>query len=71
MVATVEDEATAADARDYDVDYYVRLLRTTYAERLARAFTPEDFGQVFADPDQLSLFAPPMESIRPVLTMLP
>jgi hypothetical protein len=59
------------DPRDYDVDYYVRLLRTTYAERLSRAFTPHDFGIVFADPDQYSLFSPPIESIHPILTMLP
>ncbi|HYD53508.1 MAG TPA: ribonuclease H-like domain-containing protein, partial [Gemmatimonadaceae bacterium] len=53
-----EEDAASVDPRDYDADYYVRLLRTTYAERLTRAFTPEDFGLVFADADQLSLFAP-------------
>jgi DNA polymerase I len=68
VVASSDDDAPMPDARDYDVDYYVRLLRTTYAERLARAFTPEDFGVVFADPDQLSFFSPPVESIRSVLT---
>ena len=59
------------DARDYDVEYYVRLLRTTYAQRLARAFTPLDFAALFGDPDQLTIFAPPVESIRAVLTALP
>jgi DNA polymerase elongation subunit (family B) len=68
LVASSEDETPEPDRRDYDVDYYVRLLRTTYAERLARAFAPEDFGVVFADPDQFSLFAPRIEMIRPVLT---
>jgi DNA polymerase elongation subunit (family B) len=58
----------AGDLRDYDIDYYVRLLRTTYAERLARAFTPEDFAAVFADADQFSLFTPAIESIHTVLT---
>jgi DNA polymerase I len=48
----------------------VRLLRTSFAERLARAFSPEDFGVVFADPDQLSLFVPLVEAIRTVLTPL-
>jgi DNA polymerase elongation subunit (family B) len=71
LVASSEDETPRPDQRDYDVDYYVRLLRTTYAERLARAFTPEDFGVVFADPDQYSMFSPPVESIRPVLTRVP
>ena len=54
-------------ARDYDVDHYERLLRTQFAARLARAFTPDDFAAVFADPDQLSLFAVPLETIRPIL----
>jgi DNA polymerase elongation subunit (family B) len=58
------------DPRDYDMDYYVRLLRASYAQRLARAFTPLDFETLFADPDQLSIFAPPIESIRSILTML-
>jgi DNA polymerase I len=60
----------AGDLRDYDIEYYVRLLRTTYAERLARAFTPEDFATVFADADQFSLFTPAIESIHTVLTPL-
>ena len=67
----VDDDAGSPDPRDYDVDYYVRLLRTTYAERLSRAFRPEDFDCLFADPDQYTLFAPPVASVRPVLTMLP
>jgi hypothetical protein len=66
-VAPSSDDLPDADPRDYDIDYYVRLLRTTYAERLARAFDREDFATVFADPDQLSLFATPLESIQPVL----
>ncbi|HEV7994578.1 MAG TPA: DNA polymerase domain-containing protein [Gemmatimonadaceae bacterium] len=69
LAAAPEDSADAPDPRDYDVEYYVRLLLTTYAERLARAFTPEDFGVVFADPDQFSLFAPPVHSVRPILTV--
>jgi DNA polymerase I len=58
------------DRRDYDVDHYSRVLRDTFAARLARAFTPGDFSAVFGSPDQLSLFAPPMESIHPILTTL-
>ena len=56
------------DPRDYDVEHYVRVLRDSFAVRLARAFTPEDFATVFADPDQLALFARPLAEIRPVLT---
>jgi DNA polymerase, archaea type len=58
----------SADPRDYDVEHYVRVLRDTYASRLARAFTPEDFAAVFADPSQMELFAPALAGIRPVLT---
>jgi DNA polymerase elongation subunit (family B) len=68
FVAASEDHTPTPDVRDYDVDYYVRLLRTSYAERLARAFTAEDFGAVFADPDQYALFGPAIEGIRAVLT---
>jgi DNA polymerase elongation subunit (family B) len=56
------------DPRDYDVEYYVRQLRETFAARLARAFTPADFDAVFADPDQLSLLPPSFETMRPILT---
>jgi DNA polymerase elongation subunit (family B) len=58
------------DRRDYDVEHYVRLLRDSFAVRLARAFTHEDFAVVFADPDQPSLFQPPIATIRTVLTAL-
>jgi DNA polymerase elongation subunit (family B) len=58
----------AADTRDYDVNHYARVLRETFAARLARAFTPEDYEAVFADPEQLSLFALELAAIRPVLT---
>jgi hypothetical protein len=56
------------DRRDYDVDHYVRVLRETYAARLARAFDAEDYAAVFGDLDQLSLFAKPLEEIRAILT---
>jgi DNA polymerase I len=68
--SSAEDSATD-DPRDYDIEYYVRLLRTTYAQRLARAFRPEDFAAVFTDPDQLSLFTPAIAAIHPVLTLIP
>jgi DNA polymerase elongation subunit (family B) len=56
------------DPRDYDATYYLRLLRETFAVRLARAFTPEDFATLFDNPLQPSLFTTPIESIHPVLT---
>lgn len=62
-------EATA-DPRDYDAEHYVRLLRDTYASRLARAFTPRDYEAVFADPTQMQMFAPEVAAIRPILRRL-
>ena len=65
-----ENDVPSADvARDYDVEHYV----ATAARHLRRAARPrasrrEDFGVVFADPDQLALFAPSIDSVRPILT---
>lgn len=61
------DVEDATQRRDYDIEYYVRLLRESFAVRLARAFTPYDFSTVFADPDQPSLFSESLENIRTVL----
>ena len=65
----VIDEDSQIDLRDYDTTHYARVLKETYAARLARAFTPEDNETLFNDPDQLSLFAPSPGSIRPILTL--
>jgi DNA polymerase elongation subunit (family B) len=59
---------TNMDPRDYDVDHYVRVLKDNFASRLERAFTPEDFDSVFADPEQPSLFARALDTVRTVLT---
>jgi len=63
-----DERPSRDDPRDYDADHYVRVLRDTYASRLARAFAPDDHATVFGDPDQLSLFTPSLASIRPILT---
>jgi hypothetical protein len=60
----------AADPHDYDVEHYLRVLRDTYAARLSRALTPEDFAAVFADPEQPSLFARSLAGARPILTTI-
>ena len=57
-----------ADRRDYDVDHYLRVLRDTFASRLVRALTPDDFAAVFADPEQPSLFTSSLAAMRTVLT---
>ena len=70
MVTLHREDSMLDDTRNYDVEYYVALLHNTYAQRLARAFRPEDFAAVFADPDQLSLFMPSISNIAPILTEL-
>ena len=65
------DAGRGRDPRDYDVDYYVRLLRDTFAARLSRALTREDFATVFADPEQPSLFTASLARAQPILTRLP
>jgi hypothetical protein len=56
-----------ADARDYDVEHYLRVLRDQYATRLARAFAPADFAALFSDPGQESLFPAEYGRMRTVL----
>jgi len=68
--AVIGEEDDSVDRRDYDVNYYARLLRETFAARLERAFTAEDYAAVFADPEQMALFAPDVETVRPVLRQL-
>lgn len=58
-------------SRDYDISYYLRLLRETYVARLERAFAPDDFATLFAANGQASLFAPPLEAIQPILHIYP
>ncbi len=71
VVADPDDETvtpTTIDARDYDVEHYVRVLRDNFASRLDRAFAPEDYEAIFADPRQPSLFDRPVDEIKSVLT---
>ena len=54
--------------RDYDSEYYIRLLSTSYAARLKKAFHSADFEQLFRPGRQLSLFEmdQPIEDIQPL-----
>lgn len=63
-------DAPPRDPRDYDAEHYLRILRETYAARFERAFTPEDFALVFADPEQPSLWAHSLDDVRAVLTRM-
>jgi DNA polymerase I len=73
VVADPDDESVEhdRDPRDYDVEYYERLLREIFASRLARALAPADFAAVFADPDQMSLFPQSLAAMTTVLTTSP
>ncbi len=57
--------AAIADRRDYDVNHYIQVLVTSYAARLRKAFSPEDFAQLFRLESQPGLFDQPVESIQP------
>jgi DNA polymerase elongation subunit (family B) len=71
LLASLDDEGeTWSDPRDYDVEHYTRLLVRTFASRLARALTEEDFAAVFADPGQPTLFPRDLAGARPVLNEL-
>ena len=52
--------------RDYDVRHYVQVLRESYAERLRKAFDPEDFEQLFRLDHQPGLFDTDLKTIRPL-----
>ncbi len=64
----VDSAEGAADARDYDVEHYLRVLKVSFASRLARAFAPADFAALIADPDQGALFPAVFEEMRTVLS---
>ncbi len=68
VVSEYDGEAVQAhDARDYDIDHYTRLLRTTFAVRLESALSAADFATVFDEPLQLSLFFTDLRAVRPLL----
>jgi len=54
------------DRRDYDVGHYLRVLVTSYASRLRKAYSTEDFEQLFRIDEQLGLFDQPIEHIHPL-----
>ncbi|RKH47311.1 DNA polymerase domain-containing protein [Corallococcus sicarius] len=67
---TAHGAPAGEDPRDYDVEYYVRLLKDSFAARLARGLGAEDFATVFADPEQPSLFTASLADARPVLNVV-
>jgi DNA polymerase elongation subunit (family B) len=49
----------------YDVEHYMRVFHVTYVSRLRKAFSPEDFEQLFRPDGQLGLFDRPIHQITP------
>jgi DNA polymerase elongation subunit (family B) len=67
LVGDDEERAPAGDARpEYDAEHYVGVLVTSYASRLRKAFSPEDFERVFRLEGQLGLFDKPIAVIEPI-----
>ena len=69
-VTGVESPRTRIDARDYDVEHYVRQLRENFASRLARGLAQEDLEAVVSDPDRPTLFARSLREAQPILSVL-
>jgi DNA polymerase elongation subunit (family B) len=59
------------ERRNYDVEHYVQTLVTSYAGRLKKAFSPEDFAQLFRSDRQQGIFDRPLEEIEPLWVRCP
>ncbi|GHO43322.1 DNA polymerase domain-containing protein [Ktedonospora formicarum] len=64
-----QSHSTTQERQDYDIEHYVQVLVTSYAARLRKAFSPEDFNQLFTldQPGLFDLYEHPIEEIRPRL----
>lgn len=49
----------------YDIAHYLGVLHTSFVARFAKAYTPEDFEQLFRRSGQLGLFDRSIEEIEP------
>ncbi|HEY0755294.1 MAG TPA: DNA polymerase domain-containing protein [Ktedonobacteraceae bacterium] len=54
------------ERHDYDVEHYLRVLVTSYASRLRKAYAAEDFELLFRSDEQPGLFDRPIEHIDPI-----
>ena len=57
---------TMKNRHDYDIEHYLRVLVTSYASRLRKAYTAEGFELLFRTDEQPGLFDQPIESIDPI-----
>ncbi|UCH26977.1 MAG: ribonuclease H-like domain-containing protein [Trueperaceae bacterium] len=58
------------EALPYDASHYAKVLKSSYAERLAKAFERADFERLFRTNEQAGLFDKPIEAIRSHLVVL-
>ena len=58
-------EGSATARPPYDVAHYLGVLHTSYVGRLRKAFTPEDFAQLFRPSGQVGLFDRPLTEVGP------
>jgi len=70
LPATTENAQAGTDGGGavlprYDVAHYVAVLHTAYVSRLRKAFTPDQYAQLFCSSGQLGLFDEPVENVRP------
>jgi DNA polymerase elongation subunit (family B) len=65
MAAVPGSSGEVANRRDYDVEHYLQVLVTSYAARLRKAFSGDDFEQLFRLEGQPGLFDRPVEDIGP------
>jgi hypothetical protein len=63
--AAPAEKAAPAARPGYDVAHYLRVFHVSYVSRLRKAFTEEDFAQVFRADGQTGLFDRPLAAIRP------
>jgi hypothetical protein len=49
----------------YAVAHYLEVLHTSYVSRLRKAFTADDFAQLFRPSGQAGLFDRPLTEVQP------
>ena len=65
VASVVVGRGEIANRRDYDVEHYLQVLVTSYAARLRKAFSGDDFEQLFRLDGQEGLFDRSVEDIEP------
>jgi len=64
--AATSRHVSTEEQRDYDVEHYIDVLQTSYAQRLHKAFAPDAFAQVFRIDGQAGLWDLPLDQIEPI-----